>query len=53
MSSKILRAYSGPFNAIGEDLAKMFDIERWLIVMTAPDISKRRWILMRFGADLV
>jgi hypothetical protein len=44
------RACFGPFNVIGEDLAKVFDIKRRLIATTRLDISKRHWILVRFGA---
>jgi hypothetical protein len=45
------RACFGPFNAIGEDLAKVFDIKRRLTATTRLDISKRHWILVRFGAS--
>jgi len=44
------RACFGPFNVIGEDLAKVFDIKRRLIATTRLDNSKRHWILIRFGA---
>jgi hypothetical protein len=44
------RARFGPINVIGEDLAKVFDIKRRLIATSRLDISKRHWILVRFGA---
>jgi hypothetical protein len=35
------RAYYGPINAIGENLAKVWEIKRRVIVTTGLDFSKR------------